>query len=144
MKTIDQIYINGKFTKPHGTEILELINPATRKAIGQVTLADEKDAQDAIAAAKAAYKSFSQTTKEERMEYLQRLHDAVAARSGELIDTMIQEYGGTRRASEGTTKRAANGFLLTKELLGKFDFVKYVGKTKVVLEPLGVVGLITP
>jgi aldehyde dehydrogenase (NAD+) len=144
MKTIDQIYINGKFTKPHGTEILELINPATRKAIGRVTLADEKDAQDAIAAAKAAYNSFSQTTKEERMEYLQRLHDAVAARSGELVDTMIQEYGGTRRMCEGTTRRAANGFLLTKELLGKFDFVKYVGKTKVVLEPLGVVGLITP
>lgn len=144
MKTIDQIYINGKFTKPHGTEILELINPATRKVIGQVTLADEKDAQDAIAAAKAAYKSFSQTTKEERMEYLRRLHDAVAARSGELIDAMIQEYGGTRRMSEGTTNRAANGFLLTKELLRKFDFEKYVGKTKVVLEPLGVVGLITP
>jgi aldehyde dehydrogenase (NAD+) len=144
MRTIDQIYINGKFTKPHGTEILELINPATRKVIGQATLADEKDAQDAIAAAKAAYKSFSQTTKEERMEYLQRLHNAVAARSGELIDAMIQEYGGTRRMSEGTTNRAANGFLLTKELLRKFDFEKYVGKTKVVLEPLGVVGLITP
>ncbi|AMO94074.1 aldehyde dehydrogenase family protein [Collimonas fungivorans] len=144
MKTVDHIYINGKFIKPHGTEVLELINPSTKAVIGKVTLADEQDAQAAIAAAKAAYKSFSQTTKEQRMEYLQRLHDAVAARSDELLDTMIEEYGGPHRISNATTQRAANSFLQAKELLKTFDFVKHVGISKVVLEPLGVVGLITP
>ncbi|HTD02539.1 aldehyde dehydrogenase family protein [Undibacterium sp.] len=144
MKTLDHIYINGRFTKPHGTETLELINPSTKTVIGRVTLADEQDAQDAIAAAKAAYKSFSQTTKEQRMEYLQRLHDAVAARSDELLEVMIEEYGGPRRISNASTQRAANSFLLAKELLKTFDFVKHVGISKVVLEPLGVVGLITP
>lgn len=53
MKTVEHIYINGKFIKPHGTEVLELVNPSTSAAIGKVTLADEQDAQAAIAAAKA-------------------------------------------------------------------------------------------
>ncbi|MDB5765224.1 MAG: aldehyde dehydrogenase, partial [Collimonas fungivorans] len=67
-----------------------------------------------------------------------------AARSDELRETMIEEYGGPHRMSNATTQRAANSFLQAKELLKTFDFVKHVGISKVVLEPLGVVGLITP
>jgi aldehyde dehydrogenase (NAD+) len=54
MKQINQIYVNGQFVEPHGKTILDLINPSTRQVIGQVTLGDEKDIQDAIAAAKTA------------------------------------------------------------------------------------------
>jgi aldehyde dehydrogenase (NAD+) len=144
MKTFDQIYINGRFTRPHGTEVLELINPTTGKVSGQVTLGDENDTRAAIAAAKAAYKDFSQTTKEERMQYLQRLHDAVRARYDELVEVMVEEYGGTLQMCKASTLRAANSFAQAKGLLTKFDFVRYAGKSKVVLEPLGVVGIITP
>ncbi|HWZ47578.1 MAG TPA: aldehyde dehydrogenase family protein [Herbaspirillum sp.] len=144
MKKIEHIYINGQFVRPHGTEILELINPSNGIASAQVTLGDETDAQTAIAAAKAAYPAFSQTTKEQRMVYMQRLHDAVLARSDELIATMIEEYGGPLSTCKGTVQRAANSFLRTAELLKKFEFVKYVGTAKVILEPHGVVGLITP
>ncbi|WP_211474308.1 aldehyde dehydrogenase family protein [Collimonas humicola] len=144
MKTVDHIYINGSFIKPHGKEVLELVNPSTRAAIARVTLADEQDAQAAIAAAKAAYQSFSRTSKEQRMAYLQRLHDAVAARSEELLEVMIEEYGGPLRISKASTQRAADSFLQARELLKTFEFVQHVGISKVVLEPLGVVGLITP
>jgi len=47
--------VNGQFIKPHGKTVMDLINPSTKQVIGQVTLGDEKDTQDAIAAAKAAY-----------------------------------------------------------------------------------------
>ncbi len=144
MKTFDQIYINGNFLRPHGTAVLELINPTTREVASRVTLGDESDTRAAIAAAKAAYQGFSRTTREERMEYLQRLHDAVHARSDELVAAMVDEYGGTLQMCRGTVRRAASSFLLAKELLRKFEFVRYVGKSKVVLEPLGVVGIITP
>lgn len=144
MKTVDHIYVNGSFIKPHGKEVLELVNPSTRTVIARVTLADELDAQAAIAAAKAAYKSFSHTSREQRMAYLQRLHDAVAARSDELLDVMIEEYGGPLRISKASTQRAADSFLQARELLKTFEFVQHVGISKVVLEPLGVVGLITP
>ena len=144
MKTVDQIYINGSFVKPHGKEVLELVNPSTRALIARVTLADEQDAQAAIAAAKTAYPSFSRSSKEQRMDYLQRLHDAVAARSEELLEVMIEEYGGPLRISKASTQRAAASFLQARELLTTFEFVQHAGISKVVLEPLGVVGLITP
>src|SRR5450830_706472 len=94
MKFIDHHYINCQFVKPHGTETLDLINPANGIVIARVTLGDAVDAQTAIAAAKAAYVDFSQTTKAQRMDYLQRLHDAVLVRADELTATMIDEYGG--------------------------------------------------
>lgn len=144
MKMVDLIYINGQFTEPHGSEIMPLINPSTRQIIGQVRLGDEHDTRRAITAAKTAYQKFSRSGKAERLLYLQRLHDAVAARADELIATMIEEYGGPLAISQGTTRRAANGFLQTRKLLETFEFEKYIGQSRVVLEPLGVVGIITP
>ncbi|TCL03518.1 aldehyde dehydrogenase family protein [Sodalis ligni] len=144
MKTVNQVYINGRFVTPHGEELFDLYNPATKTVIGRVRLADEVDAQTAIAAAKAAYPEFRQTTKAERMDYLQRLHDAVAAKTAELVDRMVEEYGAPRSMSSGTVARAAEAFRLAKVLLETFEFEKQAGAARVVLEPLGVVGLITP
>jgi aldehyde dehydrogenase (NAD+) len=67
--------VNGQFVKPHGKTVMALINPSTTQVIGQVVLGDEKDTQDAIAAAKAAFTTFSRTSVEERSNMLQRLHD---------------------------------------------------------------------
>ena len=54
------------------------MNPTDNKVIGKVTMADEIDTRKAIGAAKEAFNTFSQSSKEYRMELLQRLHDAVA------------------------------------------------------------------
>jgi len=58
--------------------VVDLVNPTDNKVIGKVTMADEIDTRKAIGAAKEAINTFSQTSKEYRMELLQRLHDAVA------------------------------------------------------------------
>ncbi|MFD2614822.1 aldehyde dehydrogenase family protein [Paenibacillus gansuensis] len=144
MKIIDKIYINGKFVTPHGTEIQELVNPATKEVIGQVTLGDEKDAQAAIAAAKAAYRTFSKTTIQERSQMLQRLHDVMVLKSDELNKAAVEEYGAPLKATAARTQYAANNFLANKEVLQEVQFEKQIGQAKVVLEPLGVIGLITP
>ena len=93
MHTIEQIFINGEFVTPHGTEWFDLYNPATARVIGQVRLADEVDAERAIAAAKAAFPAWSQTTKQERIAALKRMHAAVAARHDDLLEAVIEEYG---------------------------------------------------
>ncbi|MBW7453884.1 aldehyde dehydrogenase family protein [Paenibacillus sepulcri] len=144
MKIIDQLYINGQFVKPHGTEIQDLINPSTKEIIGKVTLANEQDTRDAIAAAKKAFKTFKNTSVEERAQMLQRLHDAVLARTEELNQAFIEEYGSTAMAAPSFTDISAKNFLLTKETVEEFEFTKQIGTAKVVLEPLGVVGMITP
>ena len=76
MKTIATIYIDGQFVTPHGREPLVLLDPATERETTTVILADDVDAQRAIACAKAACPAVARTTREERMPWLQRLHDA--------------------------------------------------------------------
>ncbi|RYG57513.1 aldehyde dehydrogenase family protein, partial [archaeon] len=136
--------INGKFVKPHGTELFDLINPSNNQLIGQVTLADQRDTQDAIYAAKEAFKTFSKTTKEQRSEYLQRLHEAVLARVDEITDAMVEEYGAPFQTARMSNQLAANSFLHAKEVLKDFDFNKNLGKSKIILEPIGVTAIITP
>ncbi|WP_042160826.1 aldehyde dehydrogenase family protein [Paenibacillus gorillae] len=144
MKSIEQIYVNGEFIHPSGEQYQVLINPATEQIIGHVRLGDEQDAKIAIAAAKQAFRTFSRTTVEERSQMLQRLHDAILAKSDRLIQANIDEYGAPKRAATGRVKLAANNLLDTKEALESYNFVQYIGKAKVVAEPIGVIGIITP
>lgn len=144
MKQINQIYINGEFVTPHGTEVMDLINPVTEQVAAQVRLADETDTRQAIAAAKAAYVDFSRSSKTQRIQYLQQLHDAVLARADALESVMSAEYGGSLAMVRGTVARASGAFLQAVKLLSEYEFVRQIGRAKVVMEPLGVVGLITP
>src|SRR5580658_2161371 len=54
----DRAYINGKFVTPHGTQVVDLVNPTNNTVIGKVTMADEIDTRQAIAAAKEAFHTF--------------------------------------------------------------------------------------
>lgn len=144
MKTIDKIYINGEFVKPKGNQVFDLISPTTNQLIGQVTLGNKQDAQDAIAAAKEAFKTFSQTTKAERIDYLKRLHEVVSRRKDELIDVMVEEYGGTYQFSKMSMEFTLSSFTSAIATLEKFDFTKKMGFSEVQLVPLGVVGIIIP
>jgi aldehyde dehydrogenase (NAD+) len=144
MKMIDQVYIDGAFVTPHGTEIFDLYNPATEQVIGQVRLADADDARRAIAAAKAAGPAFARTGKAERIDMLRRLHDAVAARTDDLLDAVIEEYGAPTGRAEWTTQFASRSFLVMAQVLECYEFTQRVGHSTVVREPVGVAGLITP
>lgn len=144
MKTLDQIYINGEFVTPHGSEVMEFANPTTGAPLVRTRLADETDARRAIAAASAAYPAFSRTTREERMDMLQRLHDAVREGEQEMIDTMLDEYGGPLSVSAATARRASSHFVTVKNLLAGYNFERQAGIARVRMVPLGVAGLITP
>jgi aldehyde dehydrogenase (NAD+) len=144
VRTFDQAYINGQFVPLHGKQVIDLVNPTNNQVIGKVAMADEIDARRAVAAAKESFKTFSQTSKEQRMEYLQRLHDAVARRMDDLIEATVVEYGAPQDRAKGSNNLAASTFLHFKEVLKEFDLVRTVGKSKVVLEPVGVVGIFTP
>ena len=70
IKTITTHYIDGAFVESHGREVMDIIKPTNGQLMGRVTLGDEEDTRRAIAAAKRAFASFGQTTKEERTSYL--------------------------------------------------------------------------
>ena len=92
VRVFDQAYINGHFVSLHGRQVIDLVNPTDNEVIGKVTMADEIDTQNAIAAAKEAFITFSQSSKEQRMDYLQRLHESVAKRMDALVEATVLEY----------------------------------------------------
>jgi aldehyde dehydrogenase (NAD+) len=144
MKVIDTIYINGEFIKPHGTEVADLINPSTNEVIGKLSLGDEIDTRKAVESATAAFQLTSKYTKKERSEILQALGGAVERRTKALIDAMLLEYGATRQFVTFGMKLSALSFSNYAQVMNDFDFEPTAGKTKVRLEPVGVVGIITP
>ncbi|MGO4737308.1 aldehyde dehydrogenase family protein [Bosea sp. 2KB_26] len=144
MKTIDKIYIDGAFVTPHGTELFDLHNPATGRVIGQVRLGDEIDTRTAVAAAKRAFPAFSRSSRQERIALLNRLADAMQARSAELTEAVIEEYGAPISRAEWMSDYAVGGFRLAAQTLETYEFTRRIGSAKVTMEPLGVVGLITP
>src|SRR6202171_201588 len=144
VRAFDRAYINGQFVTPHGTQVVDLGNPTNKTVIGKVTMADEIDTRQAIAAAKEAFNTFSQSSKEYRMGCLQRLHDAVAKRMDQLVDATVLEYGAPQDRAKGSNNLAANIFLHFKEVLKDFDLARTVGTSKVVMETAGAGGLFAP
>ncbi len=144
MRHIDKIYIDGAFVNPHGTEVFDLFNPTTGQSTGTVKLGDEEDARLAIAAAKRAFPAFSITSKAERIEMLQALRNAVAADANLLMDLIVEEYGAPIARSTWMATGAADAFLSAAATLKDFPLTRQIGTAEVVMEPVGVVGLITP
>lgn len=144
MHNIEQIFINGEFVTPHGTERFDLYNPATARVIGQVRLADEVDGERAIAAAKAAFPAWSQTSKAERIAALKRMHAAVVARHDELLEAVNEEYGAPASRSAWMASYPAEVIAQAIAALEAFEFTSDAGAATVQMVPLGVAGLITP
>lgn len=144
MKTVNKVYLNGEFVTPHGTEIFDIINPSNNQKIGEVTLADDTDTKNAIAVAKEAFKTFSKSTVAERIDYLTRLKIAVEKRQQDFIDIMIEEYGGTHQFVTMSNKHTGAWFDSMIEVLKTYDFEKTINSSLVKLQPVGVVGIITP
>jgi aldehyde dehydrogenase (NAD+) len=144
MHTIDQIYIDGAFVTPHGDERFDLFNPATEEVIGTVRLADEEDTRRAIAAAKRAFPAFSRTTVPERIALLRRMHAAIEARGDDLFAAVLEEYGAPVKRGRWMVGHASSVFLDAIETLEHFEFDRRMGTATVVMQAVGVVGLITP
>ncbi|MGF6571304.1 aldehyde dehydrogenase (NAD+) [Paraburkholderia sp. GAS333] len=144
MQIIDRIYIDGEFVKPHGDEYFDLFNPATEQVIGRVLLADAQDARDAIAAAKRAFAAFSRTSKSERIDMLKRLHAAAVAREDELYEAITEEYGAPVSRGRWMARHASDVLAGAAKVLEDYPFTRRAGTADVVMQPLGVAGLITP
>lgn len=144
MQYINQIYINGDFVTPHGEELFDLFKPATGQRIGQVRLANEQDALDAIAAAKRAFTEFSHSSKDVRIDYLKRLHAAVESIEDALTDAIMEEYGAPISRARWMARHAASVLQDADSVLENYNFSRRIGIAEVVMQPLGVAGLITP
>ncbi|MEM1248196.1 MAG: aldehyde dehydrogenase family protein [Acidobacteriota bacterium] len=145
MKEALQFYINGEWVDPTTPKTLDVINPTTEEAIGRISLGTAADLDKAVAAAKAAFPAFSQTSREERMELLGKIIGLYQERLGEIAQTISSEMGAPAFLAQAAQAPSGLGhFANTLEVLKTYEFAEDRGTTQIVKEPIGVCGLITP
>jgi aldehyde dehydrogenase (NAD+) len=143
VKAITKHYIDGAFVESHGRKVMQSINPTNQRVLGSVLLGDEEDARRAIAAAKLAFQTYSLTTKKDRSELLTRMRRALSMRIGDLTDAMVTEYGGVSRFASLIVQTGIEAFREAEKALQSLELEKTRDQTTVLLEPIGVAGLIT-
>ncbi len=145
MKEALQFYINGEWVDPATPSTLDVINPANEEPIGRISLGTKADVDKAVAAAKEAFASFSQTSVEERVELLGKIVAGYQARMPEMIETISSEMGAPAFLAQAAQAPSGLGhFANTMEVLKNYEFAEDRGTTQIVKEPIGVCGLITP
>jgi aldehyde dehydrogenase (NAD+) len=145
MDSYKQNYIGGQWVDSIGGTPHQVINPATEEPVTEIVLGTAADVDAAVAAAKEAFKTFSQTTREERLELLGRIVEEYKKRMPDIAKSMAGEMGAP--VSLGMAAQAPaglGGFLGTIAALKDFQFSEQQGANLIVHEPIGVVGMITP
>ena len=145
MSNNQKFYINGEWVEPQSTTTLDVINPATEEAIGTIALGNDDDLNNAVAAATAAFETFSQTTREERVELLEKIIASFQKRLADLGQAISQEMGAPIGLVNAAQAPSGLGhFMTTLAVLKEFEFEEDHGNARVIKEPAGVCGLITP
>ncbi|NBU84739.1 MAG: aldehyde dehydrogenase family protein, partial [Sphingomonadaceae bacterium] len=138
-------YINGQWVDSIGGTRHHVISPSTEEPTTEITLGSKADVDAAVEAAKAAFKTFSQTTREERIALMGRIIEEYKKRAMDLAVSMAKEMGApVSFASTAQVGAGIGGFMGTIEALKNFAFEEQMGGAKIAYEPIGVVGLITP
>ncbi|MBM7839710.1 aldehyde dehydrogenase (NAD+) [Alkalihalobacillus xiaoxiensis] len=145
MRNQTQHFINGEWVNSVGTDTIDVINPATEEVIGKISAGTKEDLDKAVAAARAAFPTFSRSTKEERINWLEAIAEGYKKRSAELIDVMTDELGAPLSISENVHfKMGLAHFKKAAESLKTFSFSEDRNGHTLVKESIGVSGLITP
>jgi aldehyde dehydrogenase (NAD+) len=139
-------YINGRWVAPAKPNDYAVIDPSTEEQCAVISLGDKADTDAAVAAAKAAFDSWSQTSKTERTKLLKRLLEIYNDRAEEMAQAMSMEMGApiemSRTSQVGAGSWHLEGFL---EAFENFSFESdFTATEKTLREPIGVCALITP
>tara|TARA_Y100001936_G_scaffold163040_1_gene159211 strand:+ start:42 stop:1460 length:1419 start_codon:yes stop_codon:yes gene_type:complete len=138
-------YINGEWVQSDSNELIDVINPANEEVIGQVTAGNTDDIDMAVNAASEAFKTFSKTSKEERIELLKKIIEEYEKRYDDFVKVITREMGAPKWLSErAQANTGLINFKETLEALQEFEFEKEEGGYTLRKEPIGVIGMITP
>ena len=139
----DNIYINGEWVSPGDAELHDLINPATGKLSGKTVYGSAEDVDKAVMAAKAAFPTFSRTTREERITYLKKFSDRYKERIEDVMHAVTMDLGSPRKFN--LLMHGPAGYIVIDnniEALKEIELEKPVSNSLIVREPIGVAALI--
>lgn len=144
-----KFYIDGAWVDPMDGTDFEVINPSSEEVCAVISLGGQADTDAAVAAANRAFDSWSQSTKAERLEALETILAIYKRRAGEMGDLISLEMGAPLDLARGS--QAGSGIGNIKDAitaLKGFEFDRMLGdhapKDRILYEPIGVVGMITP
>mgnify|MGYP003702039879 CR=1 FL=1 len=142
-------YIDGKWVAPESPRELEVVNPSDETAFAVISMGSEADVDKAVAAASKAFASWSQTSREERLSYLEKLLAVYEKRSADMAKTISMEMGAP--ITLATQAQAASGWGHIKAFIRTLKNYEFdhplnekVKSEHIAHEPVGVCGLITP
>ena len=145
MKDLRKFYINGEWVDPTHSNDLEVETPANEEMVATISLGGETDVNLAVAAAKRAFASYSQTSIEERVALMEKLLQIYMDRYDEMSVAISVEMGAPISFATAAQADTGRGHINTAlEALKQFEFERQVGNTRIVKEPIGVCGFITP
>jgi len=142
-------YIDGSWVAPKNQKDIQVINPATEKSCAVISLGGKEDINDAVLAAKEAFKTWGYSSKQERVELLEDFYVLYKKRWSDITDAIIQEMGAPKdfasKLQTGTGASHTKSFI---RYLKEFEFEKPLGEhaknQRLIYEPKGVCALITP
>src|ERR1700761_2802997 len=140
-----QFYIDGAWVDPAVKKSTPVVNPATEEPMYEIALGSKADVDKAVAAAKCAFETFSQTTREERVALLTKVIEIYKTRMKEIGAAVSDEMGAPLPMAEKLQAGAGLGHIMsTLDVLKNYHFEEPMGTAVVVREPVGVVVMITP
>lgn len=140
-----QFYIDGEWLDPFMPKSHDVINPSTTEVAAQISLGSSADVDRAVAAARRAFREFSVTSPQYRLDLLRRIIDIYNRRGADLARVISLEMGAPRQfAIDLQVPFGLSNLVETANALEKFQFRQPKGRSMVAKEAIGVVGLITP
>ncbi len=145
MRVYDKFYINGEWVDPAAARALEVINPATEGVCASISIGSAADVDRAASAARAAFQSFSRSSRDDRIAILAAIIEVYQKRYNDMADAISEEMGApTKLAVEAQAATGIGHLATAMEVLKNFKFEETAGVSRIFKEPIGVCGLITP
>ncbi|MEO0486556.1 MAG: aldehyde dehydrogenase family protein [Pseudomonadota bacterium] len=143
-----QFYIDGAWVDPAQARDLEVIDPSTEEPCAIISLGDQADTDAAVAAARRAFESWSQSSIAERKELIETILEVYKRRSEDMSQAISMEMGAP--ISMARSSQTTSGDWHIEGFLKAFDHIEFEGirpgttSERIHREPIGVVGMITP
>ena len=132
-----QFYIDGAWVDPVVKKSVQVVNPATEEAMYEIALGSTADVDKAVVAARRAFETYSQTSREERVALLSKIIEIYKGRAKEIGAAISDEMGAPLPMAERLQAGAGLGhFASTLEILKNYHFEEPVGTAVVVREPV--------
>ena len=140
-----QFYINGEWVDPVTPESLDVINPATEDSVATISMGSSADVDKAVAAARAAFPSYSAMPVAQRVELLTEVREIYKKRINDVADAIQTEMGAPTNLARGAQAMVGLGHLMAAiRSLSNHEFEFKHGEFIIRHEAIGVCGLITP